>query len=92
MFIIIPTWWLYKASLLNNSVKWHVYHIYNYVDIQLEFENQSYTVNDKNNPENPVIRITYPVNVPQKLFPIHVEVETKDDTATGKLLHMYYFC
>ena len=86
MFLIIPTWWLYKASLLKNSVKWYVYHIYNYVDIQLEFENQSYAVNNKNSPEKPVIKITYPVNVPQILFPIHIKVETKDVTARGKLL------
>ena len=42
---------------------------------------------DENNPVKPVIRIIYPVNIRPNLFPIHIEVYTKDDTASGKLLH-----
>ena len=64
-----------------------MYYFYDYIDIKLEFESRSYTVDDKNNPETPVIRITYPVIVPPHLFPIHIKVEAEDDTASGKLLH-----
>ena len=68
----------------------YIIFIITYVDIKLEFENQSYAVDDKNKPTTPVIKITYPVNVSPQLFPIHIHVETKDDTATGKLLHTIF--
>ena len=53
----------------------------------LEFDNQSYSVNDKNRPETPVLRLYCPSechNVPQETFPINVTVEEEDGTATGK--------
>ena len=63
-------------------------HFYLQLDIELNFENQSYSVDTKNDPEIPVIRITYPTEyVGPKMFPIIIKVEAKDDTATGKSLH-----
>ena len=57
------------------------------LDIKLNFENQSYSVDTKDDPEIPVIRITYPsVYVAAKMFPFSIKVETKNDTATGKSL------
>ena len=58
------------------------------LDIKLNFENQSYSVDTKDDPEIPVILITYPtVYVAARMFPFSIKVETKDDTATGKSLH-----
>ena len=58
------------------------------LDIKLDFESQSYAVDNKNDPEIPVIKITYPtVYYPSRMFPINIKIETKDDTATGKSLH-----
>ena len=58
------------------------------LDIKLDFENQSYAVDNKDDPEIPAIRITYPtVYDPSRIFPIIIKIEIKDDTATGKSLH-----
>lgn len=55
----------------------------------LDFESQSYEVNDKNVPEVPVLRLRYPSEYDNNLimFPIIVKVLENSVTATGKLLY-----
>ena len=56
----------------------------------LNFENRSYAVDIKYDPEIPVIKITYPESYVKSIhFPIYIIVETEDITATGKSLHSY---
>ena len=63
------------------------------LDIQLNFESQSYAVSDKNLPEQPVIWIKYPeVYLSPNMFPFTIDVKITNITAKGKLLHMYLHC
>ena len=51
----------------------------------LEFENQSYSVNTKNEPEVPVLRLHYPEEYnSMPLFPINVTVHEINGSAYGK--------
>lgn len=68
-------------------------YLYLQLDIQLNFESQSYAVSDKNLPEQPVIWVKYPkVYLAPKMFPIIIDVEITNITAKGKFLHMYLHC
>ena len=68
-------------------------YLYLQLDIQLNFESQSYAVSDKNLAEEPVIWIKYPKEyVASKMFPIIIDVKITNITAKGKLLHMHLHC
>ena len=55
------------------------------LDFYLGFVNRSYSVNDKNIPEVPVIKfLRSPFKYPPGMFPINVTVIEDDVTATGK--------
>ena len=58
----------------------------------LEFAKELYAVDNKNEPEVPVLKLKYPLGYnPDSIFPINVtvrEIKGVGDRATGKLLFL----